>query len=159
MNTKSIVVFGIAVFSLCALPAFAYGPFSGRGGGECRYDRPGPACDLTEEQQTRLRELRQDFQDRTRDLREELWTKRQEMRTILGSDTPDEKQLRQMQKEVNALQTRLGDARIDHMLEVKKVNPQAFAGYGRGYGRHAGRSDWGTCSPGWRQGKNISSKL
>ncbi|HPA84401.1 MAG TPA: hypothetical protein PLJ30_06320 [Deltaproteobacteria bacterium] len=69
MNKKSIVVFGIVALSMCALPAFAYGPCAGRYQGDCRYDRPGPCADLTAEQQAQLRELRQDFRDRTQGLR------------------------------------------------------------------------------------------
>ena len=159
MNKKSIVVFGIVALSMCALPAFAYGPFAGRYQGDCRYDRPGPCADLTAEQQAQLRELRQDFRDRTQGLREDLWAKRQEMRTILGGSSPDEKQLKKVQKVINALQAKLADAKVEHMLEVKKINPQAFTGEGFGYGRHAGKCGWRPCPSGYGQGRNFSGTL
>ncbi len=151
MEKKGIIICGIVVLALCSLPVFAYGPFSGRGTGACLSGGQGLEGSLTAEQQAELRELRQEFADQTRELRESLQARRLEMRTLMGSSSPDGKELKRVQKEMNTLRTQLDDARIDHVLKVKEINPQAFSGYGRGYGSHAwedGRRS------GFREGKN-----
>jgi Spy/CpxP family protein refolding chaperone len=145
MEKKGIIICGIVVLALCSLPAFAHGPFSGRGTGECLYGGQGLEGSLTAEQQAELRELRQGFADQTQELRETLQAKRQEMRTLMGSSSPDGKDLKRVQAEVNTLRAQLDDARIDHVLKVKKIDPRAFAGYGRGYGYHA-----------WKDGRRSS---
>jgi hypothetical protein len=81
------------------------------------------------------------------------------MRTILGGSSPDEKQLKKVQKVINALQAKLADAKVEHMLEVKKINPQAFTGESLGYGRHAGKCGWGPCPSGYGQGRNLSDTM
>jgi len=140
MKRKNIMILGIVFLSLLALPVFAHGPWSGRGGDECGYGRSWFGDNLTAEQQAELRELRQEYLDQTRQLREDAQTKMREMNTLLQSGSPDEKQVRQVQKELNTVRAKLADARVDHILKVKKVDPEAFAGrYGsfgwKGYGR------------------------
>lgn len=151
MEKKGMVVCGIVVLVLCSLPAFAHGPFSGRGTGECLYGGQGLEVSLTAGQQAELRELRQGFADQTRELREGLQARRLEMRTLMASSSPDAKELKRVQKEMNNLRAQLDDARIDHVLKVKEIDPQAFSGYGRGYGSHAWKD--GRRS-GFREGKN-----
>ena len=103
--------------------------------------RAGSGTNLTAEQQAELQKLRQDFADQTRELREGLQAKRQEMRTLMESSSPDKKELKRVQAEINTLRAQLADARIDHVLKVKEINPQAFSGYGRG----CGISAWKGC--------------
>jgi len=134
MEKKVIVLCGIVVLALSALPALAYGPFSGRGPGACLSGGQDLEQNLTAEQQAELQKLRQDFADQTRELREGLQAKRQEMRTLMESSSPDKKELKRVQAEINTLRAQLADARIDHVLKVKEINPQAFSGYGRGCG-------------------------
>lgn len=151
MEKKGMVVCGIVVLVLCSLPAFAHGPFSGRGTGECLYGGQGLEVSLTAGQQAELRELRQGFADQTRELRESLKVKRQEMRALMGSSSPDGKELKRVQAEMNTLRAQLDDARIDHVLKVKEIDPQAFSGYGWGHGRHAWKDGRRPC---FREGEN-----
>ncbi len=59
------------------------------------------------------------------------------MDKLLNSANPDEKQIRDLQKEISALKAEMGDKRISYELEAKKIAPEAdlFRGYGKGHGR------------------------
>ena len=126
------MVLGIAVLLLGSLPLFAYCPWQGRGagqGGGCCWSAPG--SDLSDEQLSELRESNSAYFSRTNELRKGLQEKREQMRALLASPSPDEKQVKKLHKEMESLRAQLGDARIDHILKVKKVDPEAYpCGYG-----------------------------
>lgn len=124
---KSLMIFGIVVLSLCALPVFAYGPWQGRGAGPgSGYCRSAPGSDLSTEQISELREINSEYFSRTNELRQGLWEKRERMRELLASPSPDEQQVKKLNREMESLRAQLGEARMDHILKVKKVSPQAF---------------------------------
>ena len=60
-----------------------------------------------------------------------------EMDKLLNSANPDEKQVRDLQKEIFALKAEMGEKRISYVLEARKIAPDAdlFRGYGGGHGR------------------------
>ena len=62
------------------------------------------------------------------------------MDNLLNSASPDEKKIRELQKEISALKAEMGDKRISYELEAKKIAPEAgfYRGYGRGFHRNQG---------------------
>ena len=141
---KLAILGGILLLTAVSYPAFARGP--GYGGGDGYGPGPGPGyCwnynggpgNLSSEQRTKLDKLRYAFLGDTADLRNKIWSKTSEMEKLLNSANPDEKKIRELQKEVSALKSEMGDKRISYELEAKKIAPEAYVngGYGMGYGR------------------------
>lgn len=110
-----------------------YGPGMGRG-----FRGYGYAGDLSDEDIKKLDEQRQVFFEGTKNLRNDLYQKKLELRSELAKQNPDSPKAVKIQKEISELKTQLDQKRIEHMLEMKKINPNVgggFAGKGsRGYG-------------------------
>lgn len=161
---KMLTLGGIAVMiAALALPAFARGPGwgggpGGRWGGGQGYDCPnyGPSgANLTDEQRNQLSELEKKFYDNTAQLRTQIWAKRGEFRTLMSSPNPDPEKARALQNELNDLQAKMKQERLNYSLEERKINPDARygAGYGRGYGRGGySRGDGWGMGPGYGRG-------
>lgn len=132
-QTASAIMVLIAI--LLSIPAMAHGPnaFGARGG--CGHIERGERIGLTQEQITRISDLRKDFMDRAKGIREKMRTRQGEMNALLRTGNPDGARLKKMQAEINRLYAEIADARIDHILEVKKVDPRACPGYGM-HGKH-----------------------
>ena len=145
---KLAIIAGILLLTVISYPAFARGPGYGGGGdgygpgpgpgfgpGYCWNTNGGPG-NLSSEQRVKLDKLRYAFLGDTADLRNKIWSKSSEMDKLLNSANPDEKQIRDLQKEISALKAEMGDKRISYELEAKKIAPEAVfnGGYGRGPG-------------------------
>lgn len=61
------------------------------------------------------------------------------MDKLLGGPNPDEAKIRELQKEISALRTEMGDKRITYDLEARKIAPNV-AGYS-GYGKRCDRDN------------------
>ena len=87
------------------------GEFGGRGGGHRGGGHFGGGMfrgvELTDEQKTRLKELRQGFGERTKSLREQLHAKRQELRQAESGTTFNEALATQKLTETASLQAKL----------------------------------------------------
>ena len=82
-----------------------------------------PAGALSKEQMDKLETLRTEFRSATRDLRQELRSKRLALKSELVKKEPDAKAARTLQKDISALNSELGQKRIEHVLEMKKIAP------------------------------------
>lgn len=78
---------------------------------------------LSDEQIKKLEAQRTEFHNATRDLRQELTSKRLALKSELAKKEPDAKTARALQKDISALQSELGQKRIEHLLEMKKIAP------------------------------------
>ena len=139
---KLFIIGGIFLLTtVIAYPAFARG--QGWGGGCNGYGQAycpgynGGGGNLSSEQRSNLEKLRYSFLGDTTDLRNKIWAKKSEMDNLLNSTTLDEKKIREVNKEISALKTEMGDKRLNYELESKKIAPEAgsYRGYGRGYDR------------------------
>jgi len=83
---------------------------------------------LSEEQIEKIEALRTQFQNATRDLRQELESGRLALKSELAKKEPDAKTAKALQKDISALDTELGQKRIDHLLEMKKIAPYSGLG-------------------------------
>jgi hypothetical protein len=140
-----VIVFTSIVLVGFAVNVFAYGGgmtgrCDGRGyKGQGHHHRGGFGpryCDqLSEKEVTQLEQAREKFFNSTRGLRDNIFDKKRELRDELAKDEPDAAKASKLQKEISGLQGQFDQKRIDHMLELKKLNPNIGRGYGRGYGR------------------------
>ena len=82
----------------------------------------------------------------TENLRQELDAKGLELETELYKENPDTQKAANLQKEISNLEAKLEQKRIDHMVKMRKINPNAGRGFtGRGpmgYGSANGGYCW-----------------
>jgi Spy/CpxP family protein refolding chaperone len=156
MSIAGIILLAAAI----AAPVLAYGPHWGKGRPMPGYAQAGQgACypygqgyaDLTAEQRTELGALHQKFYDETAPLRNDIWAKRMALNTLLNTSNPDVEKAKALQQEISDLRAKMGQARLDFGLEVRKVDPNARFGMGpgRGWGRGKGL---GPCGQGYGPG-------
>ena len=149
----STIVSILAVFTLIGLGAYAFADpgkdygrhgrgmgYYGRGGDDCEmgyghrrgYGRSSFYGDLSDEEIKKLDEEKNAFFEATDDLKRKIYQKRLELRSELANKEPDEKNALNIQKDLSNLEAQMGQKRIEHLVKMKKINPD-LAGQGRGY--------------------------
>ena len=104
-----------------------------------------PGLNLTTEQITKLNVLRDAHLRDIKPLQDQMYSKRNEMRLLWLEQTPDQKKIQTVQKEVRTLRDQLYDKQTAYRLEAQKVlTPEQQAqvqtyGTGRGYGYGYGK--------------------
>ena len=94
--------------------------------GEPSYDyRP----DLKNEDIKALDEERSAFLKATDSIRQNLYSKELELRSELYKENPDVSKAGALQKEISELESELDQKRIDHMIKVRKIDPDAGRGF------------------------------
>ena len=156
--SKGMVI--LAVIATVGLVATAH---AGWGGGHGHMGRGwghmgwgGPCCggddpDLTDEQRKAFDEERRAFFKDTDELRQKLYAKGLELRSELAKTDVDPQKAAAIQKDISTLEAEFDQKRLDHMIRMKKINPDAgrgfmmggrgrggTMGYGPGYGRGFG---------------------
>lgn len=146
----------IAVVALVGLGATAFADWGGggwhrgsgyhhRGWGGGPGSGYGPMMDdLSDDEIKVFEKERQAFFKETESLRQDLYSKELELRSELAKENPDAKQAASIQKEISNLETQLDQKRVDHMIKMRKINPNAGRGYmmgrgGMGYGPGSGQ--------------------
>jgi len=131
---KILWVLGIIALIGIAVNAFAgwgrgwhHGPGWHRGG----WGMGGPGYNLSDDELKALEKERQAFFNETEALRQNLYAKDLELRSELAKETPDAKKAAQLQKEISKLEAELDQKQVDHMIKMRKLNPNV--GRGRGY--------------------------
>ena len=104
---------------------------------------------MSAEQYKQLDEERRSFFENTADLRQEIYQKDLDLRSELAKAEPDAAKASRLQKELSQLEADLEQKRFDHMMAVRKINPEAGRGYGWG-----GRGGYGNC-PGFNGGQRC----
>jgi len=149
-----IAIVAIAVLAV-GINAFAYGG-KGRGSGWGHHrggmnyqgDRGcGYGDSMSPEASAQFEQKREAFFNETRDLRNSLFEKERELQGEMAQAEPDAAKASQLQRELSDLQSQYDQMRIDHMLEMRKLNPNAGRGFrsgGRmkGYGAKRGGNCW-----------------
>jgi len=157
---KAIMI--LSVIAILAFGAYAfadwgmgYGNHHGRGHyGQDMHQRGWEGSgyghmmgDMSEEQIRKLDKERNVFYKATEDLRQDIYRKELELRTELSRANPDAKKATSLQKNISKLEARLNQKQIDHMIAVKKINPNAGQGFMKRGSRGYGSSYQGSC---WR---------
>lgn len=77
--------------------------------------------ELTEEQKTQLQEKARDFQTATAEIRTKLQYTQQDLRAEMRKEEVDQAKIDSLWAEITALKQQIGDAQVDHFLEIKSV--------------------------------------
>ena len=94
-----------------------------------------------------LEEERSAFFKETENIRRSLYSKELELRSELAKSDPDSIKANALQKEISELEAQLDQKRIDHMIKVRKISPDASRGFAAmgpimGYGSQHPGSCW-----------------
>jgi zinc resistance-associated protein len=102
--------------------------------------------ELSDEDIQKMDDQREAFFKSTTNLRRKIYQKRLALESELAKNNPDAKNATNIQKEISDLNAQIDQKRIEHMIEMKKINPDLGVGLmwpgmmGHGYGRgHRGR--------------------
>ena len=95
---------------------------------------------LSDDDVAALEKEREAFFKATENLRQDIYAKRLALRSELAKKDPDVKNAQDLQKAISDLEAKIDQERVDHMIKMKKINPNAGRGYGsgRGHGRGGG---------------------
>ncbi|MFO7714620.1 Spy/CpxP family protein refolding chaperone [Desulfosarcina sp.] len=109
----------------------------GYGGSGDQHRRGGCACgqmnaDLTPEQREQIEAERQAFFNATKSERQDLYAKKLELRAEMAKRQPDLQKASAMQKAVSDLQGSLDQKRLNHIMAMRKINPDAGREFMRG---------------------------
>ena len=154
VKTTIIAIASVAVIGF-AINAFAHGGMGWGGGmghhGQGWHHRgnygPGYDDQMNKEHYKQFEQKREAFFKETQDLRANLYGKERELQSELAKAEPDGAKASELQKEISELQAQLDQKRIDHMVEMKKLNPKAGRGFMggnsmMGYGPSRGGNCW-----------------
>ena len=102
--------------------------------------------DLSDEERKAFDKERKDFFESTEDLRGDIYSKQLELRSELAKNDSDTQKAMKLQKEISVLKAKLDQKRIDHMIKMRKLNPDVgrglMGGYHMGYGSSSSDSCW-----------------
>ena len=154
MSKKLIA--GLTVAAVIGIGTYAFGHMGGGDGYYGRmhggpmmhqgyYGEPGNdyRTDLKDEDIKALEEERTAFLKATDSIRQNLYSKELELSSELYKENPDVSKAGALQKEIPELESELDQKRLDHMIQIRKLNPNAGRGFMMG-GHHMG---YGNASP------------
>lgn len=76
---------------------------------------------LTDEQKRQVEDIRRDFLPKVEEIRQSLRQKRLQLNDLLFTEAPDMKVVAEKSNEISALQARLEQEVIDHILQEKEL--------------------------------------
>lgn len=134
-----IIITSIAVLAI-GINAFGHGGMGWGGGwghhrGGMQYQGGygnGNAGQMNPETTKQFEQKKAAFFSETQDVRTSLFEKERDLQNELAKDDPDVAQASRLQKEISDLQSQFDQKRIEHMLEMRKLNPNAGRGYRSG---------------------------
>jgi len=94
--------------------------------------------DLSDAEVEKLDKARSDFLEATETLRQNLYAKELDLRSELAKEDPDAKNAAQLQKEISMIEEQLDQKRLEHIIQTRKIHPDAGRGYGPRWGRGSG---------------------
>ena len=157
MRTLRNVILTIAAVAVLGIGinAFAHGGRGWGGGwghhqGSMHYQGDyGPRYneELNSEEYKQFEQKREAFFNETQELRADLYEKERALQNELVKDELDAFKASGLQKEISELRAQLDQKRIDHMVEMRKLNPKAGRGLMAGnsmmgYGPSRGGNCW-----------------
>lgn len=145
LTVVAVVGFGAYAFADWGM---GYGHHGyGRGYGGCGGSGHGYMMgDLSEDQIKKMDEQRGAFFKQTENLRQEIYKKELALQSEFAQENHDAKKAASLQKEISRLKAQIDQKRINHMIEMRKINPNAGRGFTRGgpmgYGSFRGGPCW-----------------
>jgi len=145
----------LAIFAIAAVVALSVTAYAdrgmmgyGQGGGQCRGIRgggygPGSGYmmgNISEDEAKKINDQREEFFKATEDLRQDIYAKEMELNSELAKKNIDTDKAAKLQKEISELESKFDQKRLEHMIKMKKLNPNLARGFGgRSTGGHCGR--------------------
>jgi len=126
ITIASVAVIGLGVNAF-AHGGMGWGGGSGHHGGGMHYQGgygAGYGDELSKEEHKQFEQKREAFFKETQDIRASLFEKERDLQGELAKTEPDAAKASQLQKEISDLQSQFDQKRIDHMVEMKKLNPK-----------------------------------
>lgn len=122
------IVAGAILVAAIAVWAGEAGCKGHQGGGDGDGCSMGKELALTAEQKADLKALREEGREGMKAYGEKMREQRKALKEELKKDSPDDRTLDKLAQDAGDLATEFVNARIDHMLKVKKVlKPEQFA--------------------------------
>lgn len=123
MKKTILTVMAVLFVAAVATSAFAFGWGRGPGYGPCgQGDLRGPAgLNLTAEQATQVKALRETHWREMKPLQEKMFAKRDELRKLWLEPNPDEAKIMAAQKEMRSLRDQMEDRMTAYRLDAVKV--------------------------------------
>lgn len=90
---------------------------------------PGNTGRMTQEEYEQFEQKREAFFRETQSIRDNLYEKGRDLENELAKTEPDAEKASRLQKEISELQSQFDQKRIEHMVEMRKLNPNAGRGY------------------------------
>ena len=136
LRNVMITIALIAVLGI-GINAFAHGGMGWGGGwghhrGGMHYQGgygSGSADQMSPESYKQFEQKREAFFSETQDIRTSLFEKERDLQNELYKDEPDMAQASRLQKEISDLQSQFDQKRIEHMVDMRKLNPNAGRGF------------------------------
>ena len=123
MKKAILTVMAVLFVAAVATSAFAFGCGRGPGYGPCgQGDFNGPAgLNLTSEQTTKFKEMREAQWNEMKPLREQMFAKRDELRKLWLEPNPDQEKIAAAQKEMRSLRDLIQDKTTAFRLDALKT--------------------------------------
>ena len=119
----------------------------GRGGYGMGGDGYGYRDNLSEEDYKKLDDQMQTFYTETEKLRRKIYEKELALKDELVKESPDAEKATKIQKQLSELDSEFNQKRVEHMIALRKNNPNFNGGYwgegGRGYMGRGGMTGYG----------------
>jgi Spy/CpxP family protein refolding chaperone len=140
-NHTNKVITILAIVAIIGFSAYAFADWGmgygrhgmGMYGGAMGYGNQGYMGNLSADEITKLDQERANFLKDTEGIRQDIYAKDLALRSELSKQSPDAQKAAQLQKEISELQNQLDQKRIDQMVKMRQVNPNAGRGFmGRG---------------------------
>jgi zinc resistance-associated protein len=143
-RNKSKLVMVVAIAAILGIGTYAFADRGGFGMGDWGHrqggyhmDWGGPGygykSDLSEEDYKKLDDQMQTFYKETESIRQKIYEKELALRSELAKENPDAKKASDLQKEMSEFESDFNQKKIDHMLALRKANPNFNRGFmGRG---------------------------
>ena len=154
-TSKIMIIMAIAI--VFGIGSYAYADWGseygrhGRGYGhhglyhhEMDYDRYsdgrgyGYRGNLTEDEMRNLDQEREAFLEATEGMRREINEKELALRSEIAKESPDAKKAADLQKEISEIESQINQKRVEHIIKMRKISPNAGKGFmgrgGMGYG-------------------------
>lgn len=149
-RNKSKMVMVVTIAAILGIGAYAFADWGGygmggwghhHGGYHMGWGGPGygDKSDLSEEDYEKLDDQMQTFYKETESIRQKIYEKELALRSELAKENPDAKKATDLQKELSGLESEFNQKRIDHMLALRKNNPN----FNRGFMGRDGMMDYG----------------
>ena len=142
MKKGFLVILAIAAVVALSVTAYAGWGMMGYvpGGGQCQGIRGGgyvPGSgnmmgNISDDEAKKINDERDTFFKSTEDLRQDIYAKEMELNSELAKKNIDTEKASKLQKEISELESKFDQKRLDHMIKMKKLNPNLARGFGGG---------------------------